>query len=339
MTYDLELSDLITKELKRIYKIEDENEAYKYFLCRFICTQIDKFNTLKKDIPNLLHTFEYRKSIINYTLNELDLITNNDFILYKNTEISVYGTGDNSIINTLIEMEANCVDLFFKDEFFKDIESLIKKSLNSAKRKCSSKKNSAYYNYYLIYYSLLLLNKKFGIEDIEEPTINMNNSIEFYQSIPSLKIEDKCCRYIDSIDHEQNDSLKVDEETLEKFLYKNLNIIEDGLIPIKRQYVIKDGRLDILAKDKNGIYTIIELKVEHDTDLIFQCIHYSTQLKLEKKLSKVRVITICPEYTYGLLNSLKHISKDYNVESYVCLIKSNNIKSKKINSLKLIKVI
>ena len=337
-SYDLELSQVFLDELKRMYKIHNDSETYKYFICRFLCQEILKFNKFKKDLLNILHNIEYKKSIIDYTLNELDLITNDDFILYKNTEISIYGNGDNSIINTLIEMDSNCVDLFNREDFFKEIVFIVTKALNSSKRKCSNKKECIHYKYYLIYYALTFLNKYFNIKHLEESNIDKNNNISFIQVVPSLKIEDRCSRYIDTME-DYSDSIKISEDTLEKYIYKNLDLIEEGLIPIKRQYSIRDGRLDILAKDKNGVFTIIELKIENDTNLIFQCIYYSNQLKLDKNVSNTRVITISPEYEYSLLNTLKHISNDYNIESYISMIKSKGMKGDKIDSLKLVKVI
>lgn len=338
MIYDLEVSDIFIKELKDIYKIEDNAKLYKYFICRFICSNFHKFKDIKKNISNLISNIEYKKSLIDYFLNELDLIINEDYFLYKDVPISIYGNGENSIVSILSEIESNCIDLFFKDDIYKEIIFITTKSLNSSKRKCSNKKDSEHYKYYLIYYSLKHLNKYFNIEIIGDSSINKNLDFKYVQYIPSLKIEDKCERYIAS-EFNTNDSVKVTEEVLEKFLYKRLHLIEEGLTPIKRQFVIKDGRIDILAKDKNDVYTIIELKIEKDTDLIYQCIYYSTQFKLEKKLSNVRVITISPEYEYGLLTTLKEIASSFNVESYICSIKSIGMNGNNIDSLKLIKVI
>lgn len=337
MVYDLELGELILNELKLMYNIENPQQTYKYFLCRFLCSEIYNYNNFRKEISNILHDFEYRKKIIDFILNELGILTSLDYFKYNNVKINKYDNYENSMINILIELENLSVDFFYKDEFFKEINLLLQKIYNLAKRKSSSKKDSINYKYYLIYYSLKSLNKEFNISKIKESTFYKN--IDFIQSMPSIKLEDKCCRYIDSLNNEYNDALKIDEDILERYLYKNLHLIEEGLVPIKRQFLIRDGRLDILAKDKNGTYTIIELKVENDTDLIFQCIYYTTQFKIEKNVSNVRFITISPEYTYSILSSLKQINKEYNVESYVCSIKSKGIKKRKIDSIKLLKIL
>ena len=38
--YDLELAELILNELKMMYNIENSEDIYKYFLCRFVCSEI-----------------------------------------------------------------------------------------------------------------------------------------------------------------------------------------------------------------------------------------------------------------------------------------------------------
>lgn len=335
--YDLELAQLILKELKFIYKIDESNVLYKYIISRYLCSRIYDYSKIKKDLKNILHNLDERRNIVDFFLNELDIVTECDFILYKNAKIYKYKTSSNSVINTLMELESICVDIFMKNDFFNEVDILLKKIYSSIKRKSFTKKSSKNYNYYLVYYALQYLNKEFKINEVKESSFYKH--IEFVQSMPSLRLEDRCSRYIDATEYEYNDALKIDEDILEKYIYKNLDLIEPGLQPIKKQYIIKDGRIDILARDKNGIYTIIELKVENDTDLIFQCVHYPSQLKLEKNLSEVRMITISPEYTYGVLNSIKQLALHSNIESYICLIKVKGIKNKKIDSIKLIKAI
>lgn len=337
VVYDLELGELILNELKLMYDIEDEQETYRYFLCRFLCSEIFNYNSIRNELSNILHDFEYRKKIIDFILEELGIVTNLDYFKYKGVKINKYNSHENSMISILIELENLSLDFFYREEFFKEISLLFQKIYNSSRRKSSSKKDSVNYKYYLIYHSLNYLNKVFNITEIKESSFYKH--IDFIQSMHSIKLEDKCCRYIDSLSNEYNDAFKISENMLEKYLYKHLNLIEEGLIPIKRQFLIRDGRLDILAKDKNGIYTIIELKVENDTDLIFQCIYYTTQFKIEKNVSNVRFITISTEYSYSVLNSLKQLKEDYNVESYICSIKSKGIKKRKIDSVKLLKIL
>lgn len=341
IVYDLELAELFLEELKTIYGIDDSKTLYKYFICRYLSSELMDYQKIKNNLESMFYNLEQQRKIVDFTLNELNLISDSDCIAYKGTVVTKYMSGINSIINCLIELESICIDIFEKELFYDEIKTIMKKIRSSSNRKSSSKKESSNYKYYLTYYALFNLNKDFEVKNIKES--KLYKKFDIIQSAFSTKLEDRCSRYIDaeseSNNNKKNDSLLISEDILERFIYRNLSLIEDGLRPIKRQYIIRDGRIDILAKDKNDVYTIIELKVENDTDLIFQCVHYSTELKLDKNVSNVRVITISPEYSYGVLNALKNIKESFNIESYICYIKVKGIKNKKIDSVELMKII
>ena len=107
---------------------------------------------------------------------------------------------------------------------------------------------------------------------------------------------------------------KISENQLEHYLINNLHLIENGMICISNQYEVPHGRIDILAKDKNGTLCIIELKIEEDDKrLIYQCAYYPTQFN-----EKVRMITIAPDYSKRIidgLSSLEYVEKyKYDIE-------------------------
>jgi predicted transposase/invertase (TIGR01784 family) len=118
---------------------------------------------------------------------------------------------------------------------------------------------------------------------------------------------------------------------LENYLIRNLNLIEDGMKFVSSQYAVENGRLDILARDKNGTLCVIELKVEEDTDLIFQSVYYRLKIREKFKTSHVRMITVAPYYPSHIKESLKTLK---DVEMYVFDVK---VKNKKIVDLKLTK--
>lgn len=64
-------------------------------------------------------------------------------------------------------------------------------------------------------------------------------------------------------------SMIVSEETVEDILERNMNLIEDGMVLIKRQLETEVGRIDLFARDKNGVFTIIELKKGKTEDDVF----------------------------------------------------------------------
>lgn len=102
------------------------------------------------------------------------------------------------------------------------------------------------------------------------------------------------------------------ELKLEKELMKQLELIEHGMKYIDRQVEVKDGRIDILARDKNNTLCIIELKVvTNEERLIFQCVYYPTQFD-----EPVRMITIAPDYESKIKISLEALDVEMKTYSY-----------------------
>lgn len=97
------------------------------------------------------------------------------------------------------------------------------------------------------------------------------------------------------------------ESFLEDFLVDYIEIIEEDMEFIERQFKIENGVIDILAKDRNGTLCIIELKVnELDKHLVWQSAYYPTCFQ-----EKTRIITIAPKYNQKIYNALKNVK---NVE-------------------------
>lgn len=95
----------------------------------------------------------------------------------------------------------------------------------------------------------------------------------------------------------------INEKQLEEIVSNNPELIEDGMKLIEVQYEINNGFIDILCFDKNNIKTIVELKVTSDNeDLIRQCVYYPSQFQ-----EKVRMITIAPDYSKKIYDSLKFL--------------------------------
>lgn len=100
------------------------------------------------------------------------------------------------------------------------------------------------------------------------------------------------------------------EVLLEELLCDHIEVIEEGMSFVERQYKVENGIIDIIAKDKNGTKCIIELKVvADDKSLAWQSAYYPSCFDED-----VRMITIAPNYTDRIYNALKNIS---NVEMKV----------------------
>lgn len=125
----------------------------------------------------------------------------------------------------------------------------------------------------------------------------------------------------------------ITENKLEEYISKKLELIEDGLKLIKRQFEVSGGTIDILAKDKNGTICIVELKIAEDKSIVWQVLHYPLQIKKIYNIQEVRMITVAPSYSPHILSALK-MSK--NIECYDYNITTEG---KEISELKLRKVV
>jgi hypothetical protein len=97
--------------------------------------------------------------------------------------------------------------------------------------------------------------------------------------------------------------LKGNEKVLEGYIAHNIEIVETDMKLIDTQVKVKDGVIDILAKDKNGTSCIIELKVRsNDKNLIWQSAYYQSEMEED-----VRVITIAPSYDEVISKALLNI--------------------------------
>ena len=140
--YDLELAELILEKLKKIYSIKDKQNVYRYFLSRFVCSEILTFNIVKKELSNILYNYDYRKKIIDFTLNEIGILTYSDYFIYNDVKIDKYNIVPNSMTNILIELEHLCIDIFNRSMFFEDTLLILKKIYSSGKRKSNTKRFS-----------------------------------------------------------------------------------------------------------------------------------------------------------------------------------------------------
>lgn len=89
--------------------------------------------------------------------------------------------------------------------------------------------------------------------------------------------------------------IKVSEEGLESFISDNLDIIEPNLKLIRRQYMTRYGKIDILCLDKFNRYVGIEIKLTPNTNSPGQLAKYIYAIKRKYPDSVVRGILLAPE--------------------------------------------
>jgi len=103
---------------------------------------------------------------------------------------------------------------------------------------------------------------------------------------------------------------KINEEDIEKHLFENIGKLDSNLKPIKRQFKINVGVIDILAKDTkmDGVYAVIEIKKGSITcEAVVQVLRYT--IYLNDKFSKYNTRKFIPIVIGSSLEQSIHLKK------------------------------
>lgn len=134
----------------------------------------------------------------------------------------------------------------------------------------------------------------------------------------------------DTTGEDQSD-LKVGVEAqLRDYLAKNLAKLEQGLVfwqdsPPSVEYSIDGKRIDILAKDSEGVPVVVELKRDKAYDrVVGQALLYQALVAAKFKLSKVRVILVGNEITTDLRTACSR-QTDFKLFEYQLTMQLNSV--------------
>lgn len=318
INYEDEIEQIVFDTFRYMYNIDDNDVIYRYLKLRHRC-----INAFKKEELNKLCQFILDELYINSPV-------------YKDVHLYLINGYDNSIRNIIdsLEFRGKLFDIIDENNNSCSFDSYIEKTWNDintqALKNSKNYMKDKYYKYHLIYNRLLLLNEIFGVTEVKEvPTM-----YGFVQDLTqNLSMEQKCLRYIHASNFDTTNIKSITEEDLEDFLFRNLNLVEEGLKPIRRQVEVEEGRIDILAKDKNDRYVIIELKIANDKHLVWQVMYYPQAIKSVVGSCNPRVITICPSYPNYIKNPLSQVGYVEMIEyqATMCNNKITNINFNKLN--------
>lgn len=284
---------LIEDKLKELYGLPDENTNYlmKYLRIR-TAIHLNRKNVKDKDI-------------FKFIIEELGFPILNDGIFnYIKFEGQEY---------KIIHLSEDVMEQFnFRAEFEGDLEykQIMHEIFQIGYRKAQKYKKSNNYPLHLEYERLMAANEEFGVHSSEiEPIEGF-----YYESKKTSKkpLEETILKKINS-NNIDNSTSYISEEDLENYLSKRLDKIEKGLKIIGTQVPVGAGEIDIFAKDKNGQYCVIELKIKEDKKLIWQSIHYPLEVKKMFNCDSVRMIVIAPEFKKHIIDAL---TSSGNVEMF-----------------------
>lgn len=304
MNYESELQQVFVDSLKLRYGIEDDHVLFRYFFLRFFIFMDGQLKNNRRQ--NL-------RDIIRFFCDELGL-PEGEVFTYKGEQIKKGFAIENSMENIMetwmfenrirpvVDEQGQRHDV---DEY---LNGQMKKITSYAKNKASAKVGRQHQHFLLYwkFYALEWLNRVYGAT-VSEP--RLIEGIDYPESHALKKpIEDILGSQIMALERTRYDVASITEKHLEEFLYPRLHLIEEGMRGIERQKRVGEGRIDIFARDKNNVPVVIELKVEEDKELVWQCMYYSIQIQKLFHASRVRVITLAPEYSEPLLEVLTQLA-------------------------------
>ena len=313
--YEDIVRDLLLENLKHTFDIDDEDVLMLYLITRYYCVHgkytenidpRDFMEFIVRELGIVSHRegilFTYRTPItITYLLkNENSLMNIYEEFMYRLKNITLMDRRGKAIKNIHVEL--------------KQAYSNIHKNAMTQflKHKDSDKKESI-----KLLMHLQELNKFYQIANLKNPMV-----MEYFEQEENLLVREIALeRYLHAAKMNSNSFKDITEAQLRDFLFDRLELIEDGLSRIEKEYQLKEGRVDILAKDKNENIVIIELKIENDKRLIWQCLYYPEEVKKKYPKRNVRMMTIAPEYPDYLLGPLNHIA---GVEKFKVSVVSTN---------------
>lgn len=326
MNYEDELQLTLIHQLKEQYGILEETALFHYLTIRCYISRNGKAFTKYRETKEFVH----------FLCDELKLPAGDSFI-YKGEKVEKGVALINSLENVIESWKFECSIREVVDEkgialnMDKYLEKQQAKIHRYANNKSKPFKNTSAYEWHWKHHALNQLNT------VYKATPSSPRKVEgvHYDGEHGLlhrTMEEVAEAWVHANTYVRMDTKTIAEQDVEKYLYSRLELIEEGLTYVDRQVTIQDGRIDILAKDKEGTFVIIELKVVEDKELVWQCMYYPMQIKKMYGLSHVRMMTLAPEYSYSLRVTLEQLGY-VEMKSFTPKVRLGKIESIMVNPL------
>lgn len=105
--------------------------------------------------------------------------------------------------------------------------------------------------------------------------------------------------------------IKGDEVDIHEAIEENPDILEEELKIIEREYKNPAGYIDVLARDKDDNYVVVEVKRNPDHNTVIQLQRYIDEIEQEFS-GEVRGILAAPKITDSLLDYLEERDLEYS---------------------------
>lgn len=291
MAYESELEELLLRESERLFGLSRER-LLPYLFRR------SQIVTMKGLVPPEVTKSEIPSFFMSVWLGELAIPVRGGVFVYKGSEISVsVVTGEplrnvyDNFVHAFEMYSASKGGVVDGASEWERAREDVRGWIRLSKRKSQKYRGKRVYPFLVKKRVLDLLNSAYQAE-VSSPRVIPHIR---YEEIP-LKIMDEevCEREILAFSETVEDPELLSEDELEAYVVRNLGAIEEGLRFSHRQFQLPRGRIDVLARDKEDGYVVIELKTEKDTDIIWQKWYYTEEVKKRFGTEHVRFMAIMP---------------------------------------------
>lgn len=294
--YETELYNFIINSLYLMFGL-NEDRLYKYLKLKYL----------------ILRKGDNKLDFAKFILLELNIpLEKNNCFIFKRVKVGIYTEIFNILENwefrtSLIPehldlgetQQTLTLDKFINETYF----FIVTKAKNKANKIATNETNKMLYEKY---YGIKYLNKFFNVI-LNPPKMYPEITYPLTHNPYERTVEEKLEALVHAIEFQSNNINLISEKDLENYLILNMDKIEEGMEYVDRQVIIDGGIIDIIGRDRKGVFSIIELKVDEDKKIIWQCLHYPKAIKEKYKTDKVRLITLLPEYNPNLKAILQEI--------------------------------
>lgn len=303
LQYESELEEVLLNQSRKQYGIEEPARLIRYLMRR--CWILELKQTKLPRIPKE----EAATTFMIFWLKDLGIEIQKQVFIYKKTVIPTftsYGTPLRNIYEDCLHQLSvdrllSCYQPHLIDEWEAAKED-VAEWLKEAKRKGTKyAKKKEIYPYILKQILLSTLNQTYQAHSQNPSWIE---HFSYPKGFFSLSQELICERYVLAFHENVTDGELLAESELEQYMKEHLEELEPGLQLVQTQYVLPNGRIDVLARDIQGDYVVIELKVEKDTDCVWQKWYYCQEIQKRYHTNQVRFILVLPQFYPEIIEPL-----------------------------------
>ena len=295
--YEYTLEELIDKILSGAYSLNDE--MLKIYLIKryMLLHKIKNVNEIKIE------------NFAKFICDILYIGVQNGKFRYYDCWVSVNSYIDESISNIVENWNifSRAHHIFApsinEKSSISQINSFCEKIIDSGKRK-SSKVKGVYKKYIYDNYVLTQLNNSYNISPKFPIVENLRPLKE--EVFSQRTYEEICEAYILAMFFESTDNSLLVEKDVENYIYRNHKKYFPEMKFFGKQKELGSGYIaDIILTSEDTDY-ILEIKNKKDDRLYWQVTNYYNIYK-QKTNKKVKIITIAPEYSPEMIESLKKL--------------------------------